>query len=123
MRTLILILVGTLSTRVNIKDLKGNIYKEELGSAFLFDEEWTLLISINSTGTEKRVNSIQQNLEWLRINCRCCPEDFEIITFYSRFKRLKTKEILLHNILGKRRYKRELFNFVGDFYLNHFLVP
>lgn len=92
-----------------------NLYKEELGLATIYDEQWTLIIGINLTNTHERMYTINKLKDFLVQNCDSkCPVRSTVNNIVYRYNRLKTKEILLHNIMGKTRFRRGLFNFVGD---------
>lgn len=102
-------------TDYNITELKGNIYKEEIGKVYLYSEEWKLMIMINITRTEDRIVVIQKVLTQVSHLCMTkCQENYEIKTISSRFSRLRKKESLLYNIMGKQRVKRGLLNVIGD---------
>lgn len=92
-----------------------NLYKEELGLATIYDEQWTLIIGINLTNTHERMYTINKLKDFLVQNCDSkCPVRSTVNNMVYRYNRLKTKEILLHNIMGETRFRRGLFNFVGD---------
>ena len=46
--------------------------------------------------------------------CKSCLEEFELITLKSRVGRLNLRRLLLNQLLGKTRYKRGAFNFIGS---------
>ena len=57
--------------------LKGNIFKEEIGKAHLYHEKWRLMININDTNMQERLDIILQTLKLsVKIcNSQCAEEN------------------------------------------------
>lgn len=93
----------------------GNLHVEELGPIHQYHEEWTLVIGMNVTHTNERMQAIEETINLAQRACNDkCPSKYEIRVVVNRRNRLKGKEGILKKLLGKQRVKRELANFVGD---------
>ena len=104
-------------TNYTLTSLKENVYIEEQSKVHLYHETWKLVIGINFTSTDQRLNSIDTTISLAETACNqeCSPQ-YEVHIVKNRYNRLIQKSSILMKLLGKQktRQRRALAEFVGD---------
>ena len=112
---MMLVVWPAVKANFTIQGLSGNVYIEEISKVHLFHEDWKLIIGINMTAMENRLNAIDVTIRLTKTACNqeCTPAR-EISLIKKRYSRLIAKNNLLRKLLGRQRTKRGLMNFIGD---------
>ena len=115
---MLLLLAIATTTRANytVKEVAGNIYVEEISKVYLFDDNWHLIIGINTTSNEQRLRTVDTTIQQTKTACNreCTPKD-EVQLVRSMYDRLVLRNNILTKLLEKQvRSKRGLANFVGN---------
>lgn len=108
-------LLSITSANVTLTSLDGStIFTEDLGTAKIYHTTWRLISSVDTHNIDKRYEQINLLYKSVFERCDQCLEQFELETLKSRIKRINVRRLLLNQLLGKNRYKRGAFNFVGS---------
>ncbi|XP_051175020.1 uncharacterized protein LOC127290481 [Leptopilina boulardi] len=111
----ILTLSTLLHAEIVVKPL-GNIpiFAENLGTTSLYHRTWKLIIGVDTSSFDTRLQDIKKTYEKASKMCSGCQEEFELHAICNRINRLEDLQTTLDQILGFSRSKRGILNIIGS---------
>ncbi|XP_043479473.1 uncharacterized protein LOC122509439 [Leptopilina heterotoma] len=89
------------------------IFAENLGTTSLYHRTWKLIIGVDTSSIESRLEQIRTSYSKATELCNHCAEEFEINILNNRILRVTDLQTTLQQILGFSRTKRGLLNIIG----------
>lgn len=89
------------------------IFAENLGKTSLYHRTWKLVIGVDTSNINPRLESIRKTYSEVYHLCHHCAEEFQINVLHNRINRVADLQLTLHQILGAAREKRGILNIIG----------